>query len=131
MRLSVIKAIHDIADKKFKEMLIAGFFPKVRYEETVTKNEDGTEHKWHSYSLFEYSEVWTTFTKFLDEQMKKSLDPKLGIFTRKHSASFLAKVQKIVDGITVENVENQTTRFHGFGDSVMEYATENIINKGL
>lgn len=128
MILRVITAIHDIAKKHFESLLDNGAFPKVKWETSLSP--DGG-HKWRSYSMFDYSDTWATYMKLLDKMIKEQLADSYGIFTRKHSAEFLVQIETIVNSISEQDVYNQDERFRSFADGVREYATENIINKGL
>lgn len=116
MMLSITKVIHNIGEKKFRKMLREGCFPKVNYEEYPGG---------HSYSMFDYSDTWAAFMKVLDGWMKETgLDRRLGVFTRKHSAQFLADVEKLAEHITETNVYDvMPERFHSFADSVRDYAS--------
>jgi hypothetical protein len=110
MMLSVTRVIRKIGEKAFEAMLGTGAFPEVRFS-----NEGGFK----SMSLFDYSNKWSKFMKILDTWMKQEkLDEKLGIFTRKHSADFLAKVTKLANDITVEDMQNQVLRFHTWCDDL-------------
>jgi len=122
MILRVITVVNGIAKKRYTEMLRNGAFPEVRYEEAIS--EDG--FKSHSYSLFEYSDVWATFMKVLDAKIKEELNDELGIFTRKHSKAFLAKIEKFCAGITESEVAGYNDRFHNFADDVRGYAKDMI-----
>jgi hypothetical protein len=118
MMLSIITAINKILDRKFKSMLRNGYFPEVHYEEYPGG---------HSCYMFEYSDTHAAFAKVVDKQMKEKLDPRLGVFTRKHSTSFLAEVEKIVENVTdVDVYATMPERFHSFADSVRDYATNNL-----
>lgn len=125
--LSVIRAIKDIATKHFESLLDNGAFPKIKWE----KSTSGDGFKWKSYSMFDYSDTWATYMKLLDKMIKEQLADSYGIFTRKHSAGFLAQIETVVNSISEQDVYDQNERFRSFADGVREYATENIINKGL
>jgi len=110
MMLSVTRAINKIGDKAFKTLLKSGAFPEIHYEEYP----GGA-----SYYMFEFSNKWSKFMKILDTWMKQEkLDERLGIFSRKHSADFLAKVERLAKDITPEDVENQVLRFHTWCDDL-------------
>ena len=110
MRLSVTKAVNKIGDKAFKTMLENGAFPEVHYS-----NDGG----FISFSLFDFSKRWSKYMKILDTWIKQEkLDEELGVFSRKHSAYFLAKVTKLASDITVEDVQNQVLRFHTWCDDL-------------
>jgi len=110
MMLSVTKIISDIGDKALKTMLRNGAFPEVHYEEYP----GGA-----SFYMFEFSNKWSKFMKILDTWIKQEkLDERLGVFTRKHSADFLAKVTRLASDITIEDVENQVLRFHTWCDDL-------------
>ncbi len=118
MMLRVIKAINEIGNKYFEKMLIEGKFPEVHYS---------TANGFRSYYLFEYSDLWATFMKVLDKRMKEEgLDERLGVFTRKHSKSFLEQVGNIASLITEEDVRGSSSRFRSFADGVRDYAMEGI-----
>ena len=122
MMLSVIKAIYTIANKRFESMLLAGSFPEIKYSATETP--DGVRMK--SYSLFEYSNTWATFMRVLDRRIKETLNDNLGIFSRKHSSTFLADVQTILDKITEVDVLKSDERFRSFADGVMDVVKADI-----
>ena len=109
MKLHLIKAIDNIADNRFKEMLKEGAFPQVKYKDNGM---------FKSFSLFEYCDIWGKFTKILDEKMKQELDPRLGIFTRKHSATFLEEVKKLADDIVEADIIGQDEHFSTLADYV-------------
>jgi hypothetical protein len=113
MKLRIINAINEILDNRFKTLLRSGAFPDVKWSE---------EGMWKSYSLFEYSNTYARFAKLVDQKMKVELDPQLGVFTRKHSAPFLASVQAIVDKIGEAEITINPERFRSFADAVIENA---------
>jgi len=116
MRLSVTRAITKVGRHAFHALLETGAFPKVRYSRTV--GPDG-KSQWESYSLFEYSTVWSKFMKILDTWMKQEkLDERLGVFTRKHSEKFLKEVSRLASEITVEDINDQFVRFHTWCDDL-------------
>ena len=127
MMLRVTKAISDIARKHFEGLLDNGAFPKIKWE----KSTSGNGFKWKSYSMFDYSDTWATYMKLLDKMIKEQLADSYGIFTRKHSAGFLAQIETVVNSISEQDVYDQNERFRSFADGVRDYAQENIINKGL
>ena len=110
MMLSVTKVINKIGQNAFHTMLEKGAFPEVNFSKSGG---------FTSYSLFDYSNKWSKFMKILDTWMKQEkLDEKLGVFSRKHSADFLAKVERLAKDITPEDVENQVLRFHTWCDDL-------------
>jgi hypothetical protein len=111
MMLSITRVIEKIAQKAFEKMLLSGAFPDVNYSKSGG---------FVSYSMFAYCDKWGKFTKILDKWMKEELDPELGIFTRKHSAKFLAEVEKLANEITEADMLGQREHFHTFADSLME-----------
>lgn len=113
MRLSITSAINNITTKHFESMMLEGAFPEVKFH---------VEDRWKSYSMFEYANTYARFMKLLDAKMKISLDPHLGVFTRKYSKSFLAKVQDLMNEITERDVLIYESRFRSFADAVMEEA---------
>jgi len=107
MRLRITNAIEKIAKVRFEKMLKVGYFPKVNY-----KSGNGG----YSYNMIEYATTWATFMKVLDKRMiEKNFDP-LGVFTRKHSELFLAKVRELAEEITEADVFVQSDRFHTMFD---------------
>ena len=119
MRVSITKAIDSIMSKHFREMLLAGAFPKIDYHVTEIGSENAIVK---SYNLFEYSNTWATYAKVIDKKMKESLDPRLGVFTRKHSGAFLDDVKKIVNTVTEAEVLSHNERFRSFADAVLAEA---------
>jgi hypothetical protein len=108
MRLSITKAIHDVGEARFRQMLKSGSFPKVNYREEVGGS---------SYNMIDYSTTWATFMKVLDKRMiDENLDTRLGVFTRKHSESFLGKVRELAEAITESDVHVQPERFKTMWD---------------
>jgi hypothetical protein len=108
MMLSVTKVINDIGQRAFHAMLLAGAFPEVKF----SKN-----GMFSSYSLFEYSEKWSTFMKVLDWHIKDTgLDKELGVFSRKRNAKFLEHVEELANKITPEDVVLQPVRFKTWVD---------------
>jgi len=114
MILRVIKAVNSIAKERYTEMLKNGAFPEVNYREEIS----ATGNKSHSYHLFEYSDVWATLMKVLDVKIKEELGDELGIFTRKHSKAFLAKIEKFCADITESEVARHNDRFDNFADAL-------------
>lgn len=107
MRLRITNAIEKVAKVRFEKMLKAGYFPKVNYK---------TSNGGYSYNMIDYATTWATFMKVLDCRMiEKNFDP-LGVFTRKHSELFLAKVRELADGITEADVLAHSDRFHTMFD---------------
>jgi hypothetical protein len=119
MRLSVTKVINDIMHARLVELFKEGAFPKVQYKEEVQAN----GFKWKSYSMFDFSFVWGTFAKVIDKKMKVSLDPELGVFTRKRSKAFLDEVTKLCAGVGELDVLMSDERFKTWMDDVMAVAT--------
>ena len=107
MMLSITKAIKDILKNRFHFMLENGAFPEVNYRG------DGTSH---SYYMMEYSTIWSTFAKVADSYIKANVDPRLGVFTRKHSAKVLDVIKAIVDGISEQEVKECGIRFKTWCD---------------
>lgn len=112
MRLHIIEAIKNPCDKKFKSMLGNGSFKEADYKVSV----DERGHSWTSYNMIEYSTTWSRFMKWVDDEMKKSIDPELGVFTRKHSKAVLSGLEEILSRITEEAVSNMATRFQTMWD---------------
>lgn len=119
MILRVTRAIGDIGRKALEKLLLAGAFPQVRY---------GTDKlNCRSYSMFEYADTNARFMKVADKRIKAETGDELGIFTRKHSAGFLAQIEKIFAGITEQDVnEDFEERFHSFADDVRGYVNEKV-----
>jgi len=108
MRYRITEAINKVAQARFVKMLKAGYFPKVNYQNIGTG---------YSYNMIEYSTMWSTFMRVLDIRMKeKNLDQSLGVFTRKHTEPFLAKVRDLAEDITEADVFVQSDRFHTMFD---------------
>lgn len=119
MMLSVTKAVHDVTCKRFQDMMLnEGAFPEVGF--SISRSASG--HIFESYSLFEYSDLYARFMKLVDKLMKENLDPSLGVYTRKHSKSFLAEVQGICDNIKEPDVLIFEERFRSIADGIRGYA---------
>jgi len=112
MRLSITRAISEIGREKFHNMMLAGAFPKVKYEQS--KNVRG--FTWETYSMMDYSVTWAKFMKVADIQIKEKTGDPLGVFTRKHSAQFLATIKGIVNNIAEADVFAQEERFQTMWD---------------
>lgn len=113
MWLSITKAISSISRDYFDNMLLAGAFPETNFTKV---------NGWKSFSLFEYSDTYARFMKLVDAKMKASLDPELGIFTRKHSAKFLEQFKSLLAEITEDDIRSFESRFRSFADAVREEA---------
>lgn len=111
MKLSVTKAVDKIADKYFEKLLLEGAFPEVHFS---------ISGGFKSYHLFEYCDAWGKFAKVLDRKMKETIDPLLGLYTRKHSASVLAEVDKLASQITEDDVIFQGKGIRTFADAIRE-----------
>jgi hypothetical protein len=109
MKLKITKAIHSIMNKRFEQFLVSGAFPSVQYEKT----------DWgRKFNLFEYSDAWCRFSKLVDEKMKLYLHEEFGVFTRKHSAEYLKRVEDIVCNIQATEAENYAFKFKSFLDQM-------------
>jgi hypothetical protein len=117
MKLSVTKKINNIADKAFKTMLLKGAFPEVNYSKT---------NGWESFSMFEFCDVWGKFTKILDRKIQETTGDKLGIFSRKSNAKFLAMVEELANDIVEADVMGQREHFRTFADDMNDYVAENF-----
>jgi hypothetical protein len=106
--LRVTKAVHDVMSARFEEMLLAGAFPQVKYS-----NSGG----FRSYSLFEYSNVWATYAKVIDEVIKHDMQDTYGIFSRKRNAKFLTYLKRICAEVTEKQVNDTFIRFKSFADN--------------
>lgn len=108
MRLHTTDAIRKPASRRFHEMMTKeGAFPEVKYKEG---------NGWAQYSLIPYTTVWARFMKCVDAFVKAEIDPELGIFTRKHSAATLQKLDNILANITEEMVISTPERFQTWVD---------------
>lgn len=113
MKLSVTNAIRKPAQDRFHELMLAGAFPEVEFklsDDTVR----GTTRM--QYSLVPYTTVWARFMKCLDGLLKAEVDAELGVFTRKHSAKTIAKLQEILGDMTEEQVNQTAERFSTWVD---------------
>jgi hypothetical protein len=118
MRVKILKAIDNILDEKFKEMLYNGAFPEVHA--VIKKKEDGRLFLC-SYYLFEFSNTWSRFVKFVDHRMKQEKIGDInGVFTRKHSAKLLSQIKELVDTVTEDDVTEHPERFRSFADDILD-----------
>jgi len=102
----------EIANKKFKELLISGAFPEVKYEE----NPGMYGGKSVSYSMIEYSTVWATFSRVVqDGLVAKGFQ--FGLWQNARNKVYLAAVSEVTSGITEKQVnENSSKRFRTMWD---------------
>jgi len=114
MKLSVTNAIDKIADKYFEKLLLEGAFPEVKFSKT---------NGWKQYSLIPYCDTWGKFAKVLDRKMKETIDPELGLYTRKHSAKVLVEVDRLASEITEDDVIFQGKGLRTFADAFREGIT--------
>ena len=110
MRVGILKVIQDLLHNKFVSLLSDPLYEKVNYRENGTG---------HSYFMFEYSEAWAQFVKFVNDKMLLVFDDPNGVFTRKHSKAVLAKIEEILSSITAKQVVSYnkwyTTMFEKIG----------------
>jgi len=108
MRLSITNAVLDVLRKRFENMMLnEGAFPDVNF---------GKGNGFKSYNMIEYSTTWATFAKVVDELIKVSFDPKLGVYTRKRSSVFLKNLETLVGTVTEMDVINSRERFKTWVD---------------
>lgn len=111
MKLHITDAIKKPCSNKFESMLLNGLFPNVNFRESESNG-----IKWHSYNMLDYSFAWSQFMKWVDLEMKKDIDPSLGVFTRKHSKSVLLKLDEILNTATEEGIYAVDKRFRTMFD---------------
>ena len=103
MRLRITKAINEVMRNHFEGMLLnAGAFPEINFRK---------EKNWTSYNMIEYSETYARFAKLVDKRLIDAGLDTLGVFTRKHSASFIEELRKIVCSVTEDEVYEHRERF--------------------
>lgn len=115
--------VQEVCKGKFREILIAGHFPKVEYHESphTTTLSDGREITSNitGYNMMEYSEVWTRFAKVVHEKLVQS-GYSLGIFEtnrKNRNAAFLSAIDRAAQSTTVEEINaNLSDRFRGWMD---------------
>lgn len=109
MRLSITSAVKGTIQPIFEKMLTPEDFPEVAFSRT--------EGRWVSYNMIEYGTAWSTFAKVVDQRIKETgLDPSLGVFTRKRSKDFIAKLENIAKEVTVKDVRTHGERFKTWFD---------------
>ena len=103
---------YDIAKAKFRELLIAGAFPKVGYEES----EGSYGGKNISYSMMDYSIVWATFTKVIQKELiAKGFE--FGLWQNARNSEYICAVEEVVATMTEEKVkESGSERFRTMWD---------------
>lgn len=108
MWLKITEAIYKAIIGRMHEMCLQGAFPEVKYSKA-----DG----WGTYSMIDHSVTYSKMAKFVDKKIKeKGLDEQLGVYTRKHSGSFMAELKKILDDIVEADIINQVDRFKTMWD---------------
>ena len=96
---------HEIAKKKFTDLLLGGAFPKVRYVESPGMY--GGKNV--SYSMMDYSTVWATFAKVIQKALVESYE--FGLWQNARNKVYLAKVLEVTSGITEQQVNESSDRF--------------------
>jgi hypothetical protein len=102
MKVKILSVIQEILHDKFIKLLSDPLYEKVNYQ----KNSTG-----YSYSLFEYSEAWSQFVKFVNDKMLLLFDDPNGVFTRKRSKAFLSELENLVQPITAKQVVSYNKRY--------------------
>jgi hypothetical protein len=107
MRLSITKAVKEVLQVRFKELLREPELESVAYVETYLGK---------SYNLMEYSLMWSKFAKVADLKIQEVLKDELGVFTRKRSRDFLVDLRDLCNGITATDVSSSVNRFKTWMD---------------
>lgn len=108
MKVHILKVISDKITERFENLLQGGEFPEVGFKK---------DECFRSYDLFKYSDLYSTFAKIVDVRVQKELGERYGVFTRKHSADFLAKIEDILNTIEAEDLKTAVVRFRSFSDN--------------
>jgi len=96
----------DIANKAFKELLIAGAFPKVEYKESVGMYNGMSV----SYAMIEYSTVWATYTKIIQNKLIAN-GYEFVLWTNARNSKYIVAVEDAVHNTTEDEVNNSSDRF--------------------
>jgi len=98
-KMGSLKKVNSIADeilnKKFKELLLSGNWPEVEYHET-----DGM----HGFNLMKYTDKHSQFAKAIHAKVI-SAGYEFGIFQNKRDDKYRSTIKRIVDAITVAEVD--------------------------
>ncbi|MCB2146551.1 MAG: hypothetical protein KQI81_08760 [Deltaproteobacteria bacterium] len=103
----VNRLVSKMADEKLRQLLLAGHFPKVNYEENG---------HWKSYSMMDYSMVNAKFVTIIHNELQAAGYPKGAFSTRLSNKKFLDIAKGIIDSITPERVETVKNRLRTMWD---------------
>lgn len=108
MGMSMGTLVRKTLNDRFEDMMISeGAFPEVQFKKSVTGC---------SYLMMEYSTLWARFSRTVDNRMKDSGLDLAGVWTRKRSKAFIAKLGELVKEVTEEEVRGTADRFKTMWD---------------
>ena len=100
------KDARKIAKEKFEQLLDSGAFPKVEWK----KIKDASGFTSTSYAMMEYSTVWATFTKVIQDRLiEKGFE--FGLWQNARNKVYLAAVLAVTSGIEENQVNENNGRF--------------------